>query len=526
MGIEKQPARSMARVKVAAFLSALLGVSIACALFTQEVVFDGVPHVNDAGAHLFQSRVFRQGDWFAPAPPCHQCFALPHLVITTDGKWFSKYPPGYAAMLAGAGLLHLERLLLPLLFAAGVYWLYRLARMFSDEGTARWCSVLFVASPIAGLLGGSFMSHTPFVSLYLGGFYAACRAWRERDATPPRRTWRALWAGFLLGGACVIRPHEAILVSALILAFSVGTLVTDLRYTIRLAVAAMLGAMPWLVLQLAYFSHTMGDAWMSGYALQSDRILTPLYHDRLGFGPGFLWQDGVRQTIWSLYRFNFALFGWPCSYALLPFALVQRDRKRQGLFCAALCLAVIALYGCYNYYGYEYEARYYYVLVPALCWMTAEGVRGLAVTMERRLGWSSRASRRMTISLLAAGFLFSGLYYWPATLWPRYAHDYEDTSGSVRSLAASMTESPSVVLLDRPEEGGWEYLSALPTLDPYLKKSPILTRDGDGCVECLAAAFPRHTIYRAKGKALHLTVAAVPGSPADEMGQEMQAAPK
>ncbi len=58
-----------------------------------------MPHIEDETAYLFQAKTFAAGQLWAPAPPEPEFFEHEHMIMR-NGRWFSKYPPLWSALLA------------------------------------------------------------------------------------------------------------------------------------------------------------------------------------------------------------------------------------------------------------------------------------------------------------------------------------------------------------------------------------------------------------------------------------------
>ena len=178
----------------------------------QTWLFSGIPHVTDATCHWFQARILASGSLFATAPECHEHFYQHNMIMTSDGKWFARYPPGTAAMLCLGIWLGIPWLIMPALFAFSAVACYFLMKAFLPESAARGATLLYVGSPLALLLSASYMSHLPFMAFCMGGLAAFIHATKRayRTGKPDRRLAAA--AGLMLGMAGLTRPQDLVLV--------------------------------------------------------------------------------------------------------------------------------------------------------------------------------------------------------------------------------------------------------------------------------------------------------------------------
>ncbi|MBT8147693.1 MAG: hypothetical protein KJN90_12620 [Gammaproteobacteria bacterium] len=62
-------------------------------------VYEGIPHISDSIAYLFQAKYFSAGLLYLPPPPDAASFHLSHL-INDNGKWYGYGFPGWPSLLA------------------------------------------------------------------------------------------------------------------------------------------------------------------------------------------------------------------------------------------------------------------------------------------------------------------------------------------------------------------------------------------------------------------------------------------
>ena len=98
----------------------------------------------DESSYLFQSRIFQNGRLAADAPPqltsdivtYQKEFRFNHHVLYL-GKWFSKYPPGWPAVLALGREVGLDWLVNPMLAGLILWAAYRISVLVFDETVGR-----------------------------------------------------------------------------------------------------------------------------------------------------------------------------------------------------------------------------------------------------------------------------------------------------------------------------------------------------------------------------------------------------
>jgi len=205
------------------------GVVIGLAFFAflmsaivSRTVFERLPHLEDEVAYLYQARIFANGEVTAPTPELRRSFWQP-FVIDFDGRRFSKYTPGWSAVLA-LGVLGGQTWLINALFSSlTVALTFRLGREIFSPDVGLIASALVAFSPMALLLNASLMGHTAALCYATLFFYAY---WRIQDGSSPLR-WGII-AGLTLGLIVITRPLTAIAISLPFIIWSGSRLVYSL----------------------------------------------------------------------------------------------------------------------------------------------------------------------------------------------------------------------------------------------------------------------------------------------------------
>ena len=477
--------RSMAFWKAAALAGAL---SAGLAYAVQEWLFDGLPHVTDATSHLFQAKIFALGRMHAPVPPCPEAFWQPNVIMTTSGKWFTKYTPGHALLLALGIRTGLLNWVMPMCLAGLIAASGKLLDLFDRRSVARAYMLLLALSPMALLLGGSYMSHIS--ALCAAALGLLC--WiRSRD--PSGRTGRALRlaaAGFCLSFSAIVRPHEILFIGLMGFLYFLALKGREWLWMLRCLPLLLAGAAPVVAFWLFWNRTLYGDPLAIGYGFTTADVMRPSYQGYFGFSPTFGWREALSVLIWNLERFNRSFLGWPVSLLFVPFAFARRGARHL----AAACIGVGVVLGVYFFYDYraEYEGRYYFLALPFFAYLTVAGMRNVL-----RLG-SEAGGRRFA---LQAGFLtclaftlHGAISYWPDYLVPKYRHAYEDCSPAIGRQVREEGLTRAVVLISPGDS--FAYSSGFVVNDPLLRNEVLYARDVPGAEECLRQAYPGRSLYR------------------------------
>ncbi|WP_322778675.1 glycosyltransferase family 39 protein [Frankia sp. Cas4] len=341
---------------------ALGTLSFTASVVLQETLFRHGSGDADEAAYVLQARMLLHGrltlDQNLVDP-----FFRPWLTGVHNGRVFTKYLPGWPAMLAVSQLLFGTMVLAPALVAAAwVVATYRLAReLFDDVATALTSAAFLALSPLVLL-------HTALPMAYAftaAALTAAMAALLRGTRIGARRSLVAAGAAF--GLAAMARPFDAVLVAVVGVLFVTARFVRARFATARFAtagqrprpVAAMLrdlgwvglGGLPFVVAVAAFCRHVTGSMRTLPLAASD-----PL--DRFGFGErrmlpseptfaftGHVALDALRETLAAAPGW---LFGGTALVVLagvgLLAGLAAGGRRAGHLLLAITALGVFAAY--------------------------------------------------------------------------------------------------------------------------------------------------------------------------------------
>jgi 4-amino-4-deoxy-L-arabinose transferase-like glycosyltransferase len=466
---------------------------LAAAIFVTVRLYHQLPHIVDAQAYYFQSRIFEAGrTWLQ----------IPSIVDKLDGfqqvewngRWFGQYPPGAPALYALGGVVGLAWLVGPLSTLALLLGTLAAGWLLYDRAVALTALALLAISPFVLFQAGSFMSHP------IAGGAVACSLAAFAYGVRAQKRAAFVWVGALLGLAFNAREVAAVLYG---LAYAVWLLA---QRQWRPLVWIGLAALPLLVVYLLFNASTTGDPLTLPRSLFNP-------NDRWGFGAvGTGGQHtvaaGLENTDENLTLLQFDLFGWPPLAALalvgLPFLLGRPNRFDVLL---ALCAAgfVVAYVG-YFYSGIALGPRYYFEAVPALALLAARGVQ-TCVQRLRELGLGQPATWAGAGAVLGLLCAWTVVYYLPHAVDRRM--DFAALGGGKRLVmpfVATTLGGPQLTGVDPPalvlvSNGDvFKSLSALncPRLeDAYLDQCPVLlvnTNVADAQKD-LYARFPGRSVW-------------------------------
>ncbi len=415
------------------------------------LVLDGIPHVQDSIAYLWQARVFASGHLSLPSHPLAEFFTFRFMV--NDGRWYTLFQPGWPMALALGVLGGLPGLVNPLLASLTVVGTWLLGRRTLGPMVGTVAAWLLAVCPFFPFMHGSMMSHGLSAAL---GLWATV-ALLEGEA---RSGW--VWyvvSGALVGALLVTRALDG-LVTGLILGGYLLTRAADRPSWPRVREGLMFAAAATLLgsFQL-YYNQSLTGSWR---IWPQDRYFqltepNPECH-RLGFGPdvgctrehgpdvgrgGFWPRDAVRVTGIRMRALVGDLWGSPLGLIVVALGMVLA--RSRGLMLTAMTLGPILGYGLYYYHGNCFGARYYFGITPFAALLGASVVTRLA----SRPGWLGRT----LAAFLAGGLVVPSL----AVEIPRRAEAYSGAYWGVHAGLGRLIEEQdldsAVVITPRSRHG-------------------------------------------------------------------------
>ena len=166
------------------------------------------PNSGDEASYLFQAKLFSRNQLYTEdalydqANPLNK-YVQADAIVDVGGRRFSKYDPGWAALLSLGARLRAEWLVAPLLGALTVFLLLsHVSQRIGDEFVgATWCLVTlcsFFCFSVA-----NYGSHTATMAFLFGAFFLYDNTFGNRQSKPSH--WRLLSVGLILGSCSLIR---------------------------------------------------------------------------------------------------------------------------------------------------------------------------------------------------------------------------------------------------------------------------------------------------------------------------------
>jgi hypothetical protein len=232
------------RTALAVILVAVLGLTYA---LLARFALDGFPYSGDEYSLSLQGELFGRGVLSAPVPPHAEWLGVDHVVI--DSWIRSKYPPGAPALLGIGAHYGVAWLVTPLEGVVALLVVWWATRRALGPRPALIALIGLGIAPLFMFLAASFYTHTATL-MVLAVAFAALGAWTRSQ----HARWLVL-AGLAIGATFLIRPLDAVLFGAAMIAF---------RSPRAIAITGA-SALPFVGLNFVYQAAQFGSPFTSGY---------------------------------------------------------------------------------------------------------------------------------------------------------------------------------------------------------------------------------------------------------------------
>ena len=472
------------------------GVTLATGLICL-IVFEGIPHIQDAVAYLFQARTYAEGQLYLPSPPEASAFTLAHVV--DDGtKWFSKYLPGWPAVLSLGVAVGAPWIVNPILAGLTVILAHALLKRHYEPWVANLVVMLIAVSPWFLFISGSFMSHPSSLAWTLIALLAI-----ELERERMSGAWASL-AGVCMGAIFLTRPLEGLLVGPLVALW--GLFGHGPRWRMRSLFAFIIAGSLVGAIIFPYNQILTGNAMLTPFALWSNINYGPGV-DVIGFGPNVGIRDwpnidpipghGIVDVVLNLNKNMFVtntdLFGWTVGSLVL--ALIGlcfwRFRGADFLF---LALGALIIFGHSLYWfsgGPDFGARYWYLALIPLLILTVRGIQVLS--WERKNRSDHNRFRRVGMAVTAA-VVCSLVTFIPWRAMDKYYH-YRDIRADAGEIIERNVPSGALVLVESDRVADYEAIFNKNPVDLNSGGTIIATSKGIESRHMLKAMYPGRPVF-------------------------------
>jgi hypothetical protein len=413
------------------------------------IFFNRAPLVEDSAAHLFQAKVFRQFQLYAPVPPAAEFFSYRgDMLAMKDGRWFSMYPPGFSLLLAAAMFLHAEWIFSSLLGALTLAIWISYAKRWHTPQIAALFGWLFVLSPFCILMFSTIMVHSPELFIASSVIYL-CR--KDLETHSPATSPALL---LLMVLAVLVRAFSLLVFLAPVLIY------ISLRHLRRKSkstpMALLAGVLIGIALLAFYQWKTSGSPFIPGYLIEYPELTTVF-----GAKP-----EGLEIISNNVQGMSKWLTGWHAgSFAfILGFFLFTRKLETWDRILLLGSLGLIVFYFFYQIQDLLFGPRMFFLLAPVL----------LLLVTRFALSADPIEPDRDRAAIILAVVIFSSFAALPERL-PSLIRKWTPThyqSGNLKRAIDRLPDTKALIFLQKSisqEFVNWN--------DPFLTKGKILCRD-------------------------------------------------
>jgi 4-amino-4-deoxy-L-arabinose transferase-like glycosyltransferase len=344
-------------------LAALL-LNFGVTLGTKWLVLSDFANSADEYAYQVSAQIMATGRFSVPSPDPPEFFTPVHVI--NDGKFYSKYPPGWPLVLSLGYRLGTPWLVNPVLGVLTVAWLYVIARKHFTQTCANIVLLLASTNPFMIFNSASYHSHPSCL------FFSAICVGAYLSATEGRpRVLDLLLMGTSAGASFLVRPYTALcLLGPLGLHFFAHHIWTgNTRLILKKSWAAVL---PFAALLAFFFYYN--------FTLTGNPFLQPFTKYQPSDGPKlalsaaeFKWAV-VHNLLDRLVDINLWV---PLCLILAAVALFHRSQPLDQRVSILIACAASLLVGYFFYLcdgGFRYGPRYAYEAVCALLLVSASAI--------------------------------------------------------------------------------------------------------------------------------------------------------
>jgi hypothetical protein len=325
------------------------------------------PNSADEYAYLFQAEDLASGKFWSEVHPLSDFFDFHH-IAQKDGKWISRFPPGWPVLLAGAYVVGIPPFLINVILGVLALWfLFKLVAKIYDERIAIWSMVAVAATGYYIFNSASYFSHTSSFLHVVCAMYFTYRYYDKRQAG------FAILAGVFVGLLALTRPYTAVIIFAPFYLYIIATYKWNSLKPILLIAA---GATPIMVFLFWYNYRTTGNVILP--------VTVWAYDDEaLGFVKDHTPMQGLKHIF---KRFAMFLY-WASPHLLILYILLLFSRLRDARNILQhpedyyFILLVLGYFFYYEYGGNQYGPRFYFEGFPFLV------VFIVAKVLRQKLNW-------------------------------------------------------------------------------------------------------------------------------------------
>ena len=138
-------------------LAVVIAINLGLMLYTGQSTLRDFPNSGDEYAQYISALIFSEGKLSVPSPVPKDWFTFVHTI--NDGKFYSKYAPGWPLFLAAGIAAHVPWLMNPIFGSLTLLALYRIARRHYSVRAANLAVLCTLGNPFLIFNSASYFTH-------------------------------------------------------------------------------------------------------------------------------------------------------------------------------------------------------------------------------------------------------------------------------------------------------------------------------------------------------------------------------
>jgi hypothetical protein len=316
----------------------------------------------DSVSYYIQAKIFSTGHINVPSHALKDFFSTGFCI--NDGKYYSKYSPGWPILLSIGITMGLPWIINPIFGILTIILIYFIGMEIYDKETGLFAAVLLLSSRYFYILTPTYFSEPS--ALFFSGLFVYCIV---RTLKKPK-VMTSFLAGLILGILFLIRPYSAVAISLPTMGYLFLSSLKGKRKNISSFLVVFFSFLPILSLFFLY-----------NYLQTGSVFLTPFQYynpsDTFGFGLRSFDTiiDPYPYTIFNAVRnmfINLAILNLESvPFLILFFILVFKNKVNNWDILLFATFASVVLLQMFYFYR---EVRYYYPVFFALSLLAARGI--------------------------------------------------------------------------------------------------------------------------------------------------------
>lgn len=442
-------------------------------------IYQNRPLTTDENSYLFQAQNYLEGRISRPLPPIPPAFQHEMIIMDTDARWLSRYPPVHSIWLMPGVRIGYPYIMSLLGAALGILLMSRIAKRL--ELSPVFTAAMLVISPFYIFMYGSLLSHTSGFLLTAAMLLCYIR-WIQDN-----RAQDAALAGLCWGLLFLNRSYTSLLIA---IPFGIDASLTFLS---RRNLKTFMGCCAFAGVSAIHIGiYRLYNKLATG----SSRIPTYLFYDPsegLGFGPrhtGGLAIDhtlkrGIRNVIENLVIMDQWLWGFTGGFILVAILFAVGWRERWSPLLLVAPLFVWGGHTAFWYAGLEhFRPVYFFETMVFVCISAALGFEYCFGKLVQYPRWQ-RAVKALIIALLLVGgypFVMQQAHFFL---------EHNSEASAVHNLMRT-TPSQSLILLEGSE--GKPFGENMLNLKG-LASDPLVARSNPIWNDALLSLFPERKAF-------------------------------